>query len=106
LPGKSHGRRSLIGYSPWGCKESDTTERLHFHLSHHTHTKKAGEQRKEFAGDFGCPCEEQWLLQGTWRERLQRQALQGVEQDPMINWMCGMPVKEVSGMARGRGNIH
>ena len=29
LPGKSHGRRSLAGYSPWGCKESDTTERLH-----------------------------------------------------------------------------
>jgi len=26
LPGKSHGQRSLIGYSPWGCKESDTTE--------------------------------------------------------------------------------
>ena len=26
LPGKSHGRRSLIGYRPWGCKESDTTE--------------------------------------------------------------------------------
>ena len=33
LPGKSHGRRSLIGYSPWGCKELDTTERLHFHFS-------------------------------------------------------------------------
>ena len=31
-PGKSHGRRSLIGYSPWGSKESDTTERLHFHF--------------------------------------------------------------------------
>ena len=30
LPGKSHGQRSLIGYSPWGRKESDTTERLHF----------------------------------------------------------------------------
>ena len=30
FPGKSHGRRSLIGYSPWGSKESDTTERLHF----------------------------------------------------------------------------
>ena len=26
LPGKSHGQRSLVGYSPWGCKESDTTE--------------------------------------------------------------------------------
>ena len=30
LLGKSHGWRSLVGYSPWGCKESDTTERLHF----------------------------------------------------------------------------
>ena len=33
LPGKSHGRRSLVGYSPWGCEESDTTERLHFDFS-------------------------------------------------------------------------
>ena len=33
LPGKSHGRRILIGYSPWGRKESDTTERHPFHFS-------------------------------------------------------------------------
>ena len=33
LPGKSHGRRSLVGCNPWGRKESDTTERLHFHFS-------------------------------------------------------------------------
>ena len=32
LPGESHGQRSLVGYSPRGCKESDTTEWLHFHL--------------------------------------------------------------------------
>ena len=32
LPGESHGRRSLIGYSPWGHKELDTTEQLHFHF--------------------------------------------------------------------------
>ena len=32
LPGKSHGWRSLVGCSPWGPKESDTTERLHFHF--------------------------------------------------------------------------
>jgi len=32
LAGKSHGRRSVVGYSPWGCKESDTTEQLHFHF--------------------------------------------------------------------------
>ena len=31
--GKSHGRRNLVGCSPWGCEESDTTERLHFHFS-------------------------------------------------------------------------
>ena len=30
LSGKSHGLKSLIGYSPWGCKELDMTERLHF----------------------------------------------------------------------------
>ena len=33
LPGKSHGQRSLVGCSPWGRKESDTTERLPFHFS-------------------------------------------------------------------------
>ena len=39
LPGKSHGRRSMVGYSPWGRKESDTTKRLHFHCHycHHHH---------------------------------------------------------------------
>ena len=30
LPGESHGRKSLVGYSPWGHKELDTTEWLHF----------------------------------------------------------------------------
>ena len=33
LPGKSHGQRSLVGCSPWGHEESDTTERLHFQFS-------------------------------------------------------------------------
>ena len=32
LPGKSYGRRSLVSCSPWGRKESDMTERLHFHF--------------------------------------------------------------------------
>ena len=30
LPGKFHGRRRLVGYSPWDCKESDTTEQLYW----------------------------------------------------------------------------
>ena len=33
LPGKSHGRRSLVGCSPWSCEESDMTELLHFPFS-------------------------------------------------------------------------
>ena len=33
LPGKSHGWRSLVGYSPWGRWESDTTEQLYSHFS-------------------------------------------------------------------------
>ena len=35
LPGDFHGQRSLVGYSPWGHKESDTTEQLP-----HTYTQK------------------------------------------------------------------
>ena len=34
LPGEFHGQRSLVGYSPWGHKESDMTERLHFLFFH------------------------------------------------------------------------
>ena len=29
MTGKSHGQRSLVGYNPWGRKESDTNEQLH-----------------------------------------------------------------------------
>ena len=36
LPGKYHGQRNLLGYSPRGCKESDTTERLYFHFHRST----------------------------------------------------------------------
>ena len=37
LPGKFHEQRSLVGYSPWGCKESDMTEWLsaHTHVNSH-----------------------------------------------------------------------
>ena len=32
MPEKFHGWKSLVGYSPWGCKELDMTGRLHFHF--------------------------------------------------------------------------
>ena len=34
LPGDSHGQRSLVGYSPRGCKELDMTEPAHTHSTH------------------------------------------------------------------------
>ena len=41
LPRESHGQRSLMGSSPWGHKESDTTERLNTHTHTHTHTEES-----------------------------------------------------------------
>ena len=38
LPGKAHGQRSLVDYSPGGCKESDRPEQLNTHTHTHTHT--------------------------------------------------------------------
>ena len=46
LPGKSYGWRSLTGYSPWGCRELDTTERLT-----HTYTKGRDHYHLHFVGE-------------------------------------------------------
>ena len=40
LPGKSLGRRSLVGCSPWGCEESDMTEQITFTLHFHALEKE------------------------------------------------------------------
>ena len=40
LPGKSHGQRSLVGYSPWGHKDLDTTEQTSLSLSHSDNGEK------------------------------------------------------------------
>ena len=53
FPGESHGQRSLAGYSPWGHKESDTTERL-------THILFL--QKKKSHWDFDRDCIESILL--------------------------------------------
>ena len=59
LPGKSHGRRSLVGCSPWGREESDTTERLHFHFS----LSCIGEGN---GNPLQCSCLENPRDGGTW----------------------------------------
>ena len=48
LPGKFYGWRSLVGYSPWDCKESDMIEQLHFKWLEQS---KAGEWVGNEAGE-------------------------------------------------------
>ena len=71
LPGKPHGWRSLVGYSSWGCKESDTTEQLNNNIQLITlkldYSKWVGGPR-EFGDLWEVP------EGGTWRgRRLERQ---------------------------------
>ena len=59
LPGKSHGRRSLVGCSPWGREELDTTKRLHFHFS----LSHIGEGN---GNQLQCSCLENPRDRGAW----------------------------------------
>ena len=59
LPGNSHGRRSLVGCSPWGRTESDMTEGLHFHFS----LSCTGEGN---GSPLQCPCLENPRDGGAW----------------------------------------
>ena len=59
LPGKSHRQRSLVGCSPWGREESDTTERFDFHLS----LSHIGEGN---GNPFQCSCLENPREGGAW----------------------------------------
>ena len=59
LPGKSHGQRSLEGYSPWGCREVDMTERLN------TAQQKVGTSYSQFPFlmvlvEQALPSKEEW----------------------------------------------
>ena len=59
LPGKPHGWRGLVGCSPWGCWESDTTKWLHFHFS----LSLIGEGN---GNPFQCSCLENPRDGGAW----------------------------------------
>ena len=67
LPGKFHGWRSLVGYNPWGCKESDMTEQLHFHIERKDHMQAQGEASHLQAIERGSlkkptlPTPESWI---------------------------------------------
>ena len=59
LPGESHEQRSLVGCSPWGREELETTERLHFHFS----LSCIGEGN---GNPLQCSCLDNPRYSGTW----------------------------------------
>ena len=77
LPGKSHGWRSLVGYSPWGREELDTTERLHFHFS----LSCIGDGN---GNPLQCSCLENPRDRGAWWA-----AIYGAAQSwTQLKWLC------------------
>ena len=70
---KSHGWRTLVGCSPWGHKESYTTERLHFHFS----LSCTGEGN----GKVGC---RQWSRTGLDMTEVTQQQQQILTQEPSL----------------------
>ena len=81
LPGKSHGQRSLVGCSPWGHEESDTTEWLPFHTL-----------EKEMATHSSVLA---WRIPGT-RE------LGGLPSLGSVSWTR---LKQLSGSSRGHYEV-
>ena len=86
LLGKLHGRRSLVGCSPWGGEESHTTERLHFHFSLSCIGEGNGnplqcsclENPRDRGGLVGCRLwgrTESDTTEATWQQQQQQQQI-------------------------------
>ena len=87
LPGKSHGRRSLEGCSPWGCWGSDMTEWLHFHFS----LSWVGEGN---GNPLQCSCLENPRDGGAWWA-----AVSGVAQSwTQLKWLSSSSRKETEAL--------
>ena len=85
LPGKSHGQRSLVGCSPWGRRESDTTEQLHFYFS----LSYTGEGN---GNPLQCSCLENPRDGGAWWT-----AIYGVTQSQTrLKWLGSSSSKSIS----------
>ena len=77
LPGKFHGWRSLVGYSPWDCEESDMTEQVHFDFSLWCIGEGNG-------NPLQCSCLENPRDRRAWQA-----AVSGVAQSrTQLKWLC------------------
>ena len=94
LPGKSHGWRSLVGCSPWGHKELDTAERLHFHFS----LSFIGEGN---GNPLQCSCLESLRDRGAWWA-----AVYGVAQGlTRLKWLSSSSSTLVAWLKSGAADI-
>ena len=60
VPGKFHGWRNLVGYSPWGDNELDTTKQLRFHMAIYKKAQKDEKREREGGSQssaFCCSCD-------------------------------------------------
>ena len=90
LPGKSHGQRSLVGCSPWGRQELDTTERLHFHFSLSCIGEGSG-------NPLQCSCLEDPRDGGAWWA-----AVCGVAQSQTrMKWLSSSSSSKLKGLSSG-----
>ena len=102
MPGKFHGPKSLVGYSRWGHKESDTIERLHF-----TADKKLGLSRwGGFAPGWISPggsseARGPLLEVGVWAEHTRPASAAERASSELLG--CG---SQVSGVSVAAGNAH
>ena len=85
LPGKFHGWRSLVGYSPWGHKESDTTGRLHSLTQGYPHNSGANKplKKKKKKVVESCPSLCNWMdcsLPGS--------SVHGIAQTRILEWVA------------------
>ena len=66
LPGKSHGQRSLLGYSPWGCKELDTTYQLNNNKNPHVIFRVKKKPSVALLGPFSKIFKALWMWMGDF----------------------------------------
>ena len=94
LPGESHGRRSLVGCSPWGCWELDTTQWLHFHFS----LSWIGEGN---GNPFQYSC-----LENPRDSEARRAAIYGVAQSwTRLKWLSSSSSRRRKNQLEGFGNV-
>ena len=94
LPGESHGGRSLVGYSPWGRKQSDTTERLHFTLHFHALEKEMATHSSVLALRIPGTGKPGWAaVYGVAQSRTRLTRLSSSSSNSMVN-RCGKQWKQ------------